>query len=44
MYFGFFYFLGRGKVEAEEETEVCVGKEKAIRQKKDNAMATIALC
>ena len=38
-----FYFPGRGKAEAEEETDVCMGQEMAIRQKKDNAMATIAL-
>ena len=44
LFWFFFYFLGRGKAEAEEETEVCVGQEMAIRQKKDNAMATVALC
>ena len=29
-----FYFPGRGNAEAEEETEVCVGQEMAVRQKK----------
>ena len=29
-----FYFPGREKAEAEEETEVCVGQEMAVRQKK----------